>query len=118
MKPESYPFLKIARNYGYDYGDVLMCAQAIRDGQPLPTIWDRRTIAVHRIDEAVGQQKAIRFGYIDWLTGESLHHYDNGAPMFTPDGTMLDANGNRSIFDDVDAGSRNSYLLGGYFGFG
>lgn len=27
----------------------------------------------------------------------------NGRPMFSWDGTMLDATGNRSIFDDVDA---------------
>jgi hypothetical protein len=29
--------------------------------------------------------------------------YPNGQPMFAPDGMMLDENGNRSIFDDVDA---------------
>jgi hypothetical protein len=29
-------------------------------------------------------------------------HYPNGAPMFAPDGMMLDEQGNRSIFDDVD----------------
>lgn len=28
--------------------------------------------------------------------------YPNGARMFAPDGTMLDDQGNRSIFDDVD----------------
>lgn len=28
--------------------------------------------------------------------------YPNGAPMFAPDGMMLDEHGNRSIFDDVD----------------
>jgi hypothetical protein len=28
--------------------------------------------------------------------------HPNGKPMFAPDGTMLDDNGNRSIFDDVD----------------
>lgn len=28
--------------------------------------------------------------------------YPNGRPMFTPDGMMLDEEGNRSIFDDVD----------------
>lgn len=28
--------------------------------------------------------------------------YPNGRPMFSWDGTMLDHNGNRSIFDDVD----------------
>lgn len=28
--------------------------------------------------------------------------YPNEAPMFAPDGTMLDEHGNRSIFDDID----------------
>lgn len=28
--------------------------------------------------------------------------HDNGRPVFSEDGTMLDENGNRSIFDDVD----------------
>ena len=28
--------------------------------------------------------------------------YPNGAPMFAPDGMMLDEKGERSIFDDVD----------------
>lgn len=28
--------------------------------------------------------------------------YPNGAPMWAKDGTMLDENGNRSIFDDID----------------
>ena len=28
--------------------------------------------------------------------------YPNGQPMFAPDGMMLDEDGNRSIFDDVD----------------
>jgi len=30
------------------------------------------------------------------------HFYPNGAPMFAKDGMMLDDQGNRSIFDDVD----------------
>lgn len=28
--------------------------------------------------------------------------YPNGAPMYAGDGMMLDENGNRSVFDDVD----------------
>lgn len=31
-----------------------------------------------------------------------ISRYPNGAPMFAPDGMMLDDKGNRSIFDDVD----------------
>jgi hypothetical protein len=53
-----------------------------------------------------------------WATAEWIHHrllqlglekpapaigtYPNGAPMYAADGTMLDDQGNRSIFDDVD----------------
>ena len=28
--------------------------------------------------------------------------HPNGSPRYSPDGTMLDSDGNRSIFDDVD----------------
>lgn len=28
--------------------------------------------------------------------------HKNGAPVFASNGTMLDENGNRSIFDDID----------------
>lgn len=28
--------------------------------------------------------------------------YDNGAPLYDSDGTILDHDGSRSIFDDVD----------------
>jgi hypothetical protein len=40
---------------------------------------------------------------VDQRSGEyrDLRH-PNGRPMFSWDGTMLDADGNRSIFDDVD----------------
>lgn len=30
--------------------------------------------------------------------------HDNGAPKFSHDGTLLDAGGNRSVFDDIDEG--------------
>jgi hypothetical protein len=33
---------------------------------------------------------------------QALAKHPNGAPMYAPDGTMLDDRGNRSIFDDVD----------------
>lgn len=36
--------------------------------------------------------------------GAKLLCYPNGRPMFTDDGTMLDADGNRSIFDDLELG--------------
>ena len=42
-------------------------------------------------------------GSAAWRTAERLNlKYENGAPMFAADGTMLDKVGNRSIFDDVD----------------
>jgi hypothetical protein len=34
--------------------------------------------------------------------GWRTKRYENGAPMFAPDGMMLDEDGSRSIFDDVD----------------
>ena len=50
------------------------------------------------------QREAIEFGHICFVDGAlvSLFKYENGAPMFSEDGTMLDENGNRSIFDDID----------------
>lgn len=35
-------------------------------------------------------------------TGTTCGEYSNGAPMYAPDGTLLDEKGNRSIFDDID----------------
>ena len=34
---------------------------------------------------------------------EEMRLHPNGAPKFDDDGVLLDQNGNRSIFDDVDA---------------
>ena len=40
---------------------------------------------------------------IDRRTDEQRQQkHPNGVPMWAPDGMMLDENGNRSIFDDVD----------------
>lgn len=33
---------------------------------------------------------------------DAARRHPNGKPVFAKDGTMLDENGNRSIFDDVD----------------
>jgi len=50
------------------------------------------------------QRDAIEFGHIGYVDGKlvSLLKNQNVTPMFSTDGTMLDENGNRSIFDDVD----------------
>ena len=45
--------------------------------------------------------------------GSKLLCYSNGNPMFTPEGMMLDPDGTRSIFDDVDAdGSKEELSTG------
>jgi hypothetical protein len=82
-KPASYPFLAIARKYGYPYADVLNVA----------FFWDRRSncryatpsecLAIDRLEKrpewreftdavhvAMREQDAIRAGVIDWQTGE------------------------------------------------
>jgi hypothetical protein len=50
------------------------------------------------------QRSAVMAGHIEYVDGKwiSLINYNNGKPMFSSDGTMLDEHGNRSIFDDVD----------------
>lgn len=45
--------------------------------------------------------RAARECYDDYQKVKDKKH-PNGAPMFAPDGMMLDDQGNRSIFDDVD----------------
>lgn len=50
------------------------------------------------VDEPPDYGEAVRAAY----EGQAAMKHDNGAPMFAPDGTMLDEKGNRSIFDDVD----------------
>ena len=45
-------------------------------------------IEILRIDVRTDEQRAAK--------------HDNGAHMWSPDGTLLDEHGNRSIFDDVD----------------
>ncbi len=44
-----------------------------------------------------------KLGALDRVTpGWRTLRHENGTPMFSLDGTMLDDRGNRSIFDDVD----------------
>jgi len=47
--------------------------------------------------------KAV-FAIIEQRSEALKHRHKNGAPMFTADGTMLDDQGNRSIFDDIEEG--------------
>jgi hypothetical protein len=50
------------------------------------------------VDEPPNYGEAARDAY---AIDAALRH-SNGAPMYAPDGTLLDEKGNRSIFDDVD----------------
>jgi hypothetical protein len=50
------------------------------------------------VDEPPDYGDAARAAY----ALEAAAKYPNEKPMFAADGTMLDENGNRSIFDDVD----------------
>lgn len=55
---------------------------------------------------------SVRYGFLEGLRAERRvaaargadrnQRHPNGAPMWSPDGTLLDERGNRSIFDDVD----------------
>lgn len=63
----------------------------------------------HLIEIENASGKSIRVG--EWharddglweLRIPNVAIYADGEPMFAPDGTMLNANGTRSIFDDVD----------------
>lgn len=60
---------------------------------------ETQTTLTHE-DAVEARDKLLRLsaGIPDW---RSLRH-DNGTAMFALDGTMLNDQGNRSIFDDVD----------------
>ena len=49
---------------------------------------DAAKVTITRLDVRTDEQRAAK--------------HPNGAPKWSPDGTLLDENGNRSIFDDVD----------------
>lgn len=86
-KPVSYPFLAIAKQFGLDYGDVLLVADMWRHPAQRNDVEreaDKRLyLAIHRhhsprdivrieklISGSNAQFKAIQAGEIDWLTGE------------------------------------------------
>jgi hypothetical protein len=71
-KPESYPFLRIARDHGINYSDVLAVADQLRRTQR--AIW-REPVnldAFIEIASATDIQAGIREGVIDWQTGASV----------------------------------------------
>lgn len=76
-KPESYPFLRIARQFNVDYSDVLNMAHFIRHGgncQAIPYHWreETHTDVLNAISAATGEQRAVSTGVIDWQTGDLL----------------------------------------------
>ncbi|MBS3648885.1 hypothetical protein KEU06_09725 [Pseudaminobacter sp. 19-2017] len=90
MKPESYPFLRIAREFDADYGDVLTVAHIydarnwdrVRFGEMATTyhleslhrifIRDDWRLIWNRLVDAMHTQREVREGRIDWQTGEWL----------------------------------------------
>lgn len=50
------------------------------------------------VDEPPGYGEESRAEY----QRQAEKKHANGAPMYAPDGTLLDDKGNRSIFDDID----------------
>lgn len=71
-KPESYPFLRISREYGVDYSVVLSLADQLRLTQR--AAWEPAIPPDLLIDigAATDVQEAIREGEIDWQTGEDI----------------------------------------------
>lgn len=65
--------------------------QAIIDNTHGDMFWIRE-ILLAELEKETGFPRA----------GDVAAKYPNGAPMFAADGMMLDENGNRSIFDDID----------------
>lgn len=84
-KPESYPFLRIAKQYGVEYADVLAVAQefqcATTSARGILTASDNlnRWLSLPDRDpfwrdflNARAEFLAIQRGDIDWLTGEPI----------------------------------------------
>lgn len=89
-KPESYPFLRIAKRYGVDYGDVLALADLNTPGfmQSLERIEQhpKSNYIISDIKLCRAYQASIRDGRIDWQTGEEICQ-DEGCPHYgTPHG--------------------------------
>lgn len=50
------------------------------------------------VDDPPDYGESVRAAY----AAQAEQRHPNGAPMWAPDGTLLDDRGNRSVFDDVD----------------
>lgn len=72
-KPEGYPFMRIARQFGVDYGVVLKVAGDLKDtgrADWLDFPYGTDPAIMIEMAEATEVQRAIRDGEIDWQTGE------------------------------------------------
>ena len=94
-KPEEYAALKReleSAPYGYRFKVYARIQPWMRDKR----FAEARRLSEPRAAELCKQRQAF-----DPITGKPACHA-NGAPMFDKSGMMLDDQGNRSIFDDVD----------------
>lgn len=74
-KPESYPFLRIAKQYNVPYADVLAYADGIRRGRWGPhaeALQSNHREAAKDARIATFEQLKVANGAIDWRTGESI----------------------------------------------
>lgn len=76
-KPEGYPFLRISKQYGLDYGAVLQVAGSLKDtGQAdFRLIPGAPVAALIDLAQATETQRLIREGKIDWQTGEPVTNH-------------------------------------------
>lgn len=86
-KPESYPFLRIAKQYNVDYSAVLLAAQAsekedyecnqheLKALEKIDKVDIRNTMHEFNLWQAIANAKrefkAVQDGKIDWITGEA-----------------------------------------------
>lgn len=76
-KPEGYPFLRIAKQFGLPYAGVLAAAdECKRTGSitsfPGVRSWQHLTDACVEVAAATRVQEDVRSGRIDWQTGERV----------------------------------------------
>lgn len=72
-KPESYPFLRIARQYDVDYGDVLMLAQSYTTGSfAVRSCFPFASKVDNAVAEAVNIQEQVRAGRFQWPSLEPV----------------------------------------------
>lgn len=92
--------------------DHVLVLTAAVDGASYRLIAYKCVIPVNTVKSRLSRARAAIAVHLEEFRQQELRAkheadektYPNGAPMYAPDGMMLDDDGNRSIFDDVDAG--------------